>query len=175
MEVFAEDPSATIDAVAAAAGVGRATVHRHFPTRDDLRRAAWLGALDDVGRAVSIAVDQNLAAVPALDRVLEAILAESVAYRVLVRVAVEVDAQVDAAYQELLGSVGAVLGRARSEGLLDDAMDIGWLADAWSGVALVALEWVAAGKLDQPAAVVAVRRTYWAGAGSASARRMVRR
>ncbi|MBA2637750.1 MAG: serine/threonine-protein phosphatase [Solirubrobacterales bacterium] len=36
--LFARDPQATMSAVAAAASVGRSTLHRHFPTRRDLAR-----------------------------------------------------------------------------------------------------------------------------------------
>lgn len=38
-KVFAADPSATLEAVASAAGVARTTVHRRFSSRDDLRDA----------------------------------------------------------------------------------------------------------------------------------------
>jgi AcrR family transcriptional regulator len=44
--VFAADPSATLEAVATAAGVARTTVHRRFSSRDDL-----LDALVDVVNA----------------------------------------------------------------------------------------------------------------------------
>src|SRR3954454_3768233 len=37
--LFADNPRATMAQVATAAGIGRSTLHRHFPTRADLDRA----------------------------------------------------------------------------------------------------------------------------------------
>jgi serine phosphatase RsbU (regulator of sigma subunit) len=45
--LLAENREATMSAVAEAAGVGRGTVHRHFPTREDLLRAVRRQARDD--------------------------------------------------------------------------------------------------------------------------------
>ena len=49
------DPSASLAEVAAAAGIGRTTLHKHYATRDDLMRAVahraidlWSAAIDDV-------------------------------------------------------------------------------------------------------------------------------
>lgn len=175
MAVFADDPTATIDQVASAAGMGRATVHRHFPSRDQLRQAVWLAALDHVGEAVRAVPTDDMAPLTALDRVLEAIVAESVAYRVLVRVGVEIDPEVDAAFDDLLGEVRRIIERAQDEELLDPAMEVEWVADAWTGLALVALENVTAGRLAVEDVAPLLRRTLWAGVGTAPARRIARR
>jgi serine phosphatase RsbU (regulator of sigma subunit) len=42
--LFADNPRATMAEVAAAAGIGRSTLHRHFPTRADLLRELERGA-----------------------------------------------------------------------------------------------------------------------------------
>lgn len=51
-ELFAEDPHATLTAVAARAGVGAGTLYRHFPTRDDLILAAYQGEIDALAASV---------------------------------------------------------------------------------------------------------------------------
>jgi len=53
-ELFAEDPHATLTAVATRAGVGPGTLYRHFPTRDDLILAAYQGEID----ALAVSVDE---------------------------------------------------------------------------------------------------------------------
>jgi AcrR family transcriptional regulator len=45
-EVLVADPSASLTQVAQAAGIGRTTLHKHYPTRDDLLRAVGHRALD---------------------------------------------------------------------------------------------------------------------------------
>jgi AcrR family transcriptional regulator len=52
-ELFAEDPHATLTAVASRAGVGPGTLYRHFPTRDDLIIAAYQGEIDALAESVN--------------------------------------------------------------------------------------------------------------------------
>ena len=47
VELLGRQPGASIEQIAAAAGVGRATVYRHFPTRTELVEAATRHALED--------------------------------------------------------------------------------------------------------------------------------
>jgi len=55
-EALVADPAASLAEVAAAAGIGRTTLHKHYATRDDLMRAVahraidlWSEAIDAVG------------------------------------------------------------------------------------------------------------------------------
>lgn len=45
VEVLVADPAASLAEVASAAGIGRTTLHKHFPTREDLLHAVGLRAL----------------------------------------------------------------------------------------------------------------------------------
>jgi TetR/AcrR family transcriptional regulator, mexCD-oprJ operon repressor len=71
LELFRTDPSATVTQIAVAAGVGRVTLHGHFPTRTDLVLAVLDQAL---GRADRVLGDLDLDAAPAeaLDRLVAA-------------------------------------------------------------------------------------------------------
>jgi AcrR family transcriptional regulator len=51
-EMFAaEGPSVGLDEIAARAGVGAGTVHRHFPTKDELFKAVIADRLEELGAA----------------------------------------------------------------------------------------------------------------------------
>lgn len=54
MELLARKPEAPMREIADASGVGRTTVYRHFPTRDDLLRAIF-ERIGDEGRSLVVA------------------------------------------------------------------------------------------------------------------------
>ena len=54
MELLARKPDASMREIADASGVGRTTVYRHFPTREDLIRAIF-ERIGDEGRALVVA------------------------------------------------------------------------------------------------------------------------
>ncbi|MEZ5116351.1 MAG: TetR/AcrR family transcriptional regulator [Candidatus Nanopelagicales bacterium] len=72
--VLAKDPAATLGEIAAAAGVGRTTLHRAFPTREDLLRTLALDALGRVRSAIDAAAPPDRPAPQALQAVAEAVL-----------------------------------------------------------------------------------------------------
>jgi AcrR family transcriptional regulator len=47
VKLLAEQPQSSVQDIADASGVGRTTVYRHFPTRDDLMRALFRGVIDE--------------------------------------------------------------------------------------------------------------------------------
>jgi AcrR family transcriptional regulator len=55
VRLLAEQPRASMREIADASGVGRTTVYRHFPTRDDLMRALFRQVIDE-SRAISAAI-----------------------------------------------------------------------------------------------------------------------
>lgn len=73
-EVFAQNPGASLADVAQVAGVGRATLHRHFTGRDDLIEALAERAMDELDQAVDQAVSDAPSYTEALRLALEAIL-----------------------------------------------------------------------------------------------------
>ena len=71
-DVFARDPRASLAAVAARAGVGRATLHRYFANRDDLVRALALIAIEEMDEAAETASENAASTSAALRRILMA-------------------------------------------------------------------------------------------------------
>jgi AcrR family transcriptional regulator len=72
--VLAVDSGASLAEIAAAAGVGRTTVHRAFPTRADLLTALAIDAVGDVQAAIEGARLDDGPADEVLARVAEAVL-----------------------------------------------------------------------------------------------------
>jgi len=72
--LLATDSGASLAEIAAAAGVGRTTVHRAFPTRGDLLTALALEAVDRLTGALTAARLDDGPATDALARVVEEVL-----------------------------------------------------------------------------------------------------
>ncbi len=84
IRLWAEQPSAGVADVAAAAGVGRATLYRHFPTRESLLEAIRSRGLADGEQAlVDCRLDEGSPSM-ALERLLAAWLELGDRYRVVV-------------------------------------------------------------------------------------------
>lgn len=73
-EVLGHNPGASLGEVADAAGVGRATLHRHFAGRDDLIHALAEHAMDELDAAVEAAVAEVDSHTEGLRLALQAIL-----------------------------------------------------------------------------------------------------
>ncbi len=72
--VLAQNPGAPVSAVAEAAGVGRATLYRHFPTREALVRDLALEAIERTEAAVVPVIARGLSSEKTLLGILEAIV-----------------------------------------------------------------------------------------------------
>jgi AcrR family transcriptional regulator len=81
--VLADNRGAGMAEVATAAGLARATVYRHFPTRDDLLAAIRAQAYDDAGAAIAACRLDEGSASEALRRLIEGLVAVGDRYRFL--------------------------------------------------------------------------------------------
>src|SRR3954462_3620359 len=72
VDSLAEDPEASMSAIARRAGVVRATIYVHFPTREVLREAAPTRALHGAGAGIAAAEPERGEPADALVRVIAA-------------------------------------------------------------------------------------------------------
>jgi AcrR family transcriptional regulator len=81
--VLAADADASLDDVAQAADVGRATLYRHFPSREALLAALHEEAVEEMGRRLAEAALDRVPVPEALERIVRAALIVGDRYRVL--------------------------------------------------------------------------------------------
>ncbi|TDC51092.1 TetR/AcrR family transcriptional regulator [Jiangella ureilytica] len=148
-ELLGRDPAATIDEIAAAAGVGRMTLYGHFPNRAQLVEAALVDALRD-GEDVLSAVDLTGDPRDALDRLLASswsLVAESSS---LLAAALEVLPA--GRVRELHGAPATrledLLRRGQDDGVFRTDLPVGWLVSAVHYLLKGAAEEERAGRLD---------------------------
>ncbi|MFD0689455.1 TetR/AcrR family transcriptional regulator [Actinomadura fibrosa] len=125
--LLADDPSASIAAIAAAAGVDRRTVYRRFSSRDELLTAVFQARYDAVEEAVEAARLREAPVAVALHRYVEGIIAVNRAWPVEAGRLLAEDS-VRERRRRLIGKVDAFLRRATDEGLLRADLPPGWVS-----------------------------------------------
>ncbi len=132
VRALSRDAGATMDDVAAEARLGRATVFRHFRTRDELVREAWLAALRGVQDELLALRLEALGTAEALPALAGFVLRVGERYPFLFRGPDPPpdDEEVGAAFAEAEGVAQRIVERAQREGVLRDDLPAALLAEA---------------------------------------------
>jgi AcrR family transcriptional regulator len=157
--LLAANPTASMAEIAEASGLVRATLYRHFPTRDDLIRAMYGAALDDALKAIMSVDPEQGKATDAIARVVDALLVVGDRYRIL--------SEERRGYPELREkeqSVGAPLialvERGQQAGEIRDDMPLRWIVASLGSLVNEALRAVGREDIDRAEAGTLVTRTF---------------
>jgi AcrR family transcriptional regulator len=160
--VLGDKPDAGIAEVAAAAGVGRATVYRHFACREELIEALRDHAGDEARARFAAARVDDGDPVEALERLVSAMLALGDRYRVIF----PSDQQPRARRAEvLLKPLTRLIARAQAQGAIDPALPSAWVIATLRALLRTAVDEVEARRLPRDAAAGRVVRTLVRGVG----------
>ncbi|MGF1663597.1 MAG: TetR/AcrR family transcriptional regulator [Kineosporiaceae bacterium] len=121
----------TLAEVAAAAGLGRTTVHRYFPTREDLLAALAVDALDRIEAALADCRLDDGPVPDVLARVAAALVPMSDEFRFL-EVGPEVwkvGGELDTRWYRLSDRLEAVVDRGKRDGDLRPDLPTAWIVD----------------------------------------------
>jgi AcrR family transcriptional regulator len=144
-------PTASLDEIAIAAGVGRATLFRHFPNRTALLREAGRQVLDDVDARLAAeipALGSRADARRALRAVLEVLVDGGLPlHAVFSAPGLADDAALRAASKRLDRHIAPVLAAAADAGLLRADLDAAWRDAAFDGLLFAAWTAVREGRL----------------------------
>jgi AcrR family transcriptional regulator len=163
IQVLGAQPDAGIAEVAAAAGVGRATVYRHFPSREALIEALRASAGEEARRRFDEARVDEDDPVAALERLVSAMLALGDRYRVVFPQERHPGPRRS---QVLLRPLGRLIARAQAEGVIDPELPPAWIVASLRGLLRAAVIEVEARRLARDAAAERVVRTLVRGVGS---------
>lgn len=156
--------SATLAEIAERAGVGRTTLHRYFPDREDLVRATVADSLRVIAESVLAARPHEGPAREALRRLIAAMV-ETYERSLFVwgesTGAPEVDAGPGPA--EADAAVRALIERAREEGAVDPAMSVDWVQQVLWAVTYTGGEAGAKGQIARGGVADLVTRTFEGG------------
>jgi len=164
-DVFSRNRSAALSEVADRAGVGRATLHRHFASRDDLIRTLALVALDEMDKATEAACDHADSYSDALRLSLEALIPLGDRYGFLAFEPIEDDPDISTAYECQMNETRDTVEEAKREGAFDKAVPTDWIVEAFDHLLYAAWESVKAGKATHAQAADLAWRTLTNGLG----------
>jgi AcrR family transcriptional regulator len=168
--VWAADPSASLDVVAQAAGVGRATLHRHFATRADLMRSAALDGIAALATALHAAALDSRPPAEAIDALIDLLVpfGERLHFLLVTGDLID-DAEVLAAESSVDAPIRRVLDAAVEAGVLRAGVPRAWLFRALEALLYAAWAAVAAGELARLDAPGLVRDAMRRGFGTTAA------
>ncbi len=167
-QIFSRDPTASLADIANRAGVGRATLHRHFKGRDDLMVALAHTAMRELDEAVDTATTDASSYTEALRVSLEAIIPLADRQWFLAREPVEHDPEIMAGYQRQLKELADAIDAAKAEGGFSADMPTSWIVQAFDHLIYAAWESVRAGEATASQAATLAWQTLTKGLGASS-------
>jgi AcrR family transcriptional regulator len=160
--------AATINDVAAEAGVGRATVYRYFSGRDRLVAALWETALSEMDERLATARLEQVPFEEGLARLVRTIATVGERYEVLLREQTAVELERG---REVLGDrVRALFERGSKEGALRSDLSPDLLGEMLGGLVVSGLRLALEQGLGIEEASASVIDVFLRGAGRSSAR-----
>ncbi|HJP73651.1 MAG TPA: helix-turn-helix domain-containing protein [Pseudonocardiaceae bacterium] len=165
--VLSKHPAATLDEIAAEAGVARTTIHRRFATRELLLRALDRWAVHQIANALDEADPETAPPYVALYQATANVLRIKINLAVNRDTTDSTDPGVVAANQALAAKADALLIRAKTAGLLRADISIPWARRVY--YALVHEAVICASPEDDPAELASlVLSTFCQGFGTRS-------
>ena len=126
--LWAKNPRASLAEVAAHAGVGRATLHRHFASRDALVKALTLRAIEESDAAAQAACDGAPSYAAAFEALFGALIPIGNRHGFLANEPLNDDAEIAAAFARMTRESHELIDAARAEGLFAPDMPTFWIA-----------------------------------------------
>lgn len=158
-EVFAEDQTASLGEVAQRAGVGRATLHRHFPGRPELMRALAKIAMAELDDAVERATEGAASYEAAFRLSLFAVVPLANRQWFLVNEGLEADPDIAAVYDASIKALRSDVNEAKREGAFDPNVPTDWIVEAYEHLIFAAWSLVRSGEATPKQAAELAWRT----------------
>jgi TetR/AcrR family transcriptional regulator, mexCD-oprJ operon repressor len=145
IHVFALDPAAGMSEVAVRAGVGRATLYRHFPSRDDLMAAIRAKAAQEAVTAVDSCTLDAGSSVEGIESIVRAVIELGDRYRFLSNWRSDEHRE---PRERISAALAAAVERGQRRGEITRSVPVDWAVLAIRSLMLGALEQLSQGELS---------------------------
>ncbi|EKU99875.1 transcriptional regulator [Leptolyngbya sp. PCC 7375] len=137
--VLAKNPGVSLSDVAGKCGIGRATLYRHFSSREALIREIAFAAIEAIDQVTAHIRNQNLSAADALLAFLEGVVPLGDRFHFLVaESSTYTDPDINAAYARQMQELNDFVNVLKQDGVI--ALDV---PNAWVATAIDSLIWAA--------------------------------
>jgi TetR/AcrR family transcriptional repressor of mexCD-oprJ operon len=163
VDCLSRNPDASVNEVAAAAGVGRITLYGHFPSRADLVEAALARAIED-GDAVLGAVDLDGDPRAAMSRLIDASWQVVNRFRALLLAAQRTlpPGRIRALHAEPADRMRRLVERGQADGVFRTDLPMSWLISVIQNVMHGAADEITADRLQESDAAALISATVLA-------------
>lgn len=150
--------------VASAAGVGRSTLYRHFPTREALLDELARVGLAEAGERLAEAKLESVPPLEALARAIRTIVDVGDRYIVLLEAQVPIDPA--ATERAVVGPVRRVLERGQADGVIRTDIDAMALLELLGGLIVVSIRLAAERQTGIEETAATIQRVFVEGVGT---------
>lgn len=147
LAILSDDPNASMATIAERSGLGRTTVYRHFPARNDLVIALFARVIDEAQEATSAVIEVDRPTAETLRALGPAIIAISDRFRFLHGVRSLGEEMIAATATDPDRPVRQFVEAAQRRGEIDPDLPVPWIVTAINGLATATATEMNAGRL----------------------------
>lgn len=161
--VLSKRPDATLQTIAAAAGVSRTTIFNKFPTRDDLLQALAKDTLDRIGDVMARVPDGAVEDVSAVMSEVTAGLMPLGPRTLFLRVVPGQGNELDTHWERAVTPLAVYVHKVQAQGMVRADQPARWLVASYVGLLFAAWDEIAEGETGRAQAARLVVQTWLAG------------
>ncbi len=169
---IAQNPNASLEDIASAAGVGRATLYRHFKSRNDLNIALKMAAGQRLRDNIDPILNSDLPAVEKLSLIVEKCIPLGASLNVTSYFNLpckEDDPRVMESYEKHMNQVRQIGSELKDQGVVAPEIPLAWVTASLDSLVFAAWEKIQDGDIAPNAAPGLVLGTFLSGIGTPKA------
>lgn len=165
-QLYSEDPAASLADIAKRAGIGRATLHRHFKGRDELFAELALTALREIDTVAEEATKDAKSYTESLKNIMDALIPLANRHWFLYREPIEDYPEASVEIQRQTREMAEAIEEVKKEGGIDPGIPTTWVVQAFDNLIFAAWELVRSGEATPKQASDLAWQTFISGIGA---------